>query len=87
MFNSNHYIPILKWKRAEQGALQALTLGDKKNMTPLIQMVMPRHSPDENFESVAEKFRKKLNQIPENIIETWGKTLFLLISAYFLLLN
>ena len=34
MFNSKHYIPILKWKRAEQGALGGLTDENKKNITP-----------------------------------------------------
>jgi len=29
MFDSKHYIPILKWKRAEQGALKVLRMNKK----------------------------------------------------------
>jgi len=31
MFDSKHYIPILKWKRAEQGALKVLK-DEQKNI-------------------------------------------------------
>ena len=44
MFGSNHYIPILKWKMAEKQALARLSINDKKFITPLIQLVMPRPS-------------------------------------------
>lgn len=74
MFNSKHYIPILKWKRAEQGALESLTGENKKNITPLIQFVMPKQKPQDTLESVVTKFKKLLPLIPDRIIEVWGKS-------------
>lgn len=74
MFNSKHYIPILKWKRAEQGALDGLTEENKKNITPLIQFVMPKQKPQDTLESVVAKFKKLLPLIPDRIIEVWGKS-------------
>jgi hypothetical protein len=57
MFTQNHYVPILKWKRAEQSALQAL--GDKKRdvMTPLIELVMPMVS---LYKKTGRKEEKKI---------------------------
>lgn len=72
MFNLKHYVPILKWKRAEQGALKALNENQKKNITPLIQFVMPKSKPSEEIEEVITKFEQQLPQLPKNIIDTWG---------------
>ena len=44
MFDSKHYIPILKWKSAEIRALRDLSDEDKKHMTPLIELVLPKVS-------------------------------------------
>jgi len=74
MFDSKHYVPILKWKRAEQGALKALREDQKRHITPLIQFVMPKYKPGENLKNVVAKFEEQLPQIPEKIIETWGTT-------------
>lgn len=41
MATPNHYVPILKWRRAEQSALQALGDKEKNVITPLIELVMP----------------------------------------------
>ncbi len=89
MFDSKHYIPILKWKRAEQGALRALSENQKKCITPLIQFVMPKYKPgknlkDENLKNIVAKFEEQLPQIPEKIIETWGTTpVFIDVSLLF----
>ncbi len=72
MFNSKHYVPILKWKRAEQGALKALAEEHKKQITPLIQFVMPKQEPHEQLEDVIKKFEEQLLQIPKKILEVWG---------------
>jgi len=82
MFNSKHYVPILKWKRAEQSALEILKIEDKKLMTPLIQFVMPKlttkeslgKTDDEKFKQIILKFQEKIKKIPEEIIEAWGLT-------------
>lgn len=83
MFNSKHYVPILKWKRAEQGALKALG-EEKKYITPLIQFVMPKTKPDEQLNSAVAKFEEQLPQIPKKMIEIWGTSpVFIDISLLF----
>lgn len=84
MFNSKHYIPILKWKRSEQGALKALEQKDKKYITPLIQFVMPKYEPQEELADIVAKFEKRVPQIPEKLIEVWGcSPIFVDISLLF----
>ncbi len=36
MFHQNHYVPILRWKRAERRALEFLHEQVKAGMSPLI---------------------------------------------------
>src|SRR6266404_7930942 len=76
IFGPKHYVPILKWKRAEQNALQALKDKDKELMTPLIQFVMPKakskDSPEKQFESVIANFREKIPLLPQQILKAWG---------------
>jgi len=74
MFNSTHYVPILKWKRAEQGALKELGEESKKHITPLIQFVMPKGEPKEILEDTVFRFEKQLSKIPEKLLEVWGNT-------------
>lgn len=73
MFDSKHYVPMLKWKRAEQGALKALGEKRKKHITPLIQFVMPKQEPQEQLEDVVLRFEKQVSKIIEKLIEVWGK--------------
>ncbi len=56
LFNSKHYVPILKWKRAEQGALKSLAEEYKQFITPVIQLVMPKYKPQDKLEDVVKKF-------------------------------
>jgi hypothetical protein len=42
MFDSNHYVPVLRWKAAEKEALRHLFPESRKGMTPLIEFMMPR---------------------------------------------
>lgn len=82
MFNTKHYIPILKWKRAEQNALKTLKSEDKKHITPLVQFVMPKLTPkevsgktdDEKFSETISKFQKKIPELTEEILDVWGQT-------------
>ena len=81
-----HYIPILKWKRAEQGALRALADEYKKCLSPLIELVMPKpktpfkdekekikKTRDELFQELIQVFReKRMSEIIEEIAENWG---------------
>ncbi len=72
MFNHKHYVPILKWKRAEQGALKALAEEHKQHMTPLIQFVMPKQGGDEDLDGIIKKFEEQLPIIPKKVLEAWG---------------
>lgn len=84
MFKSKHYIPILKWKRAEQGALKALSKEHKKYITPVIQFVMPKQKPQEQMDQVVSRFEEQIPKIPEKLIEIWGKTpIFIDVSLLF----
>ncbi|MBZ5679045.1 MAG: beta family protein [Acidobacteriia bacterium] len=38
MFGANHYVPILRWKPAERGALKELRDEDRGRITPLIEI-------------------------------------------------
>lgn len=84
MFSTKHYVPILKWKRAEQGALSALTEDQKNRITPLIQLVMPKYKPSDQLEDVVASFEKQALRIPEKLIEVWGRTpIFIDVSLLF----
>lgn len=72
MFDSKHYIPIMKWKRAEQGALKILGEEHKKHVTPLVQFVMPKYKPEEQLEEVVVGFEEQVLKIPGKIIDIWG---------------
>ncbi|MBU0633979.1 MAG: beta family protein [Candidatus Omnitrophica bacterium] len=73
MFSSKHYVPILKWKRAEQSALKVLEEKHKKHITPLLQFVMSKGKPGDQREDIVVKFEEQLPKIPEKVIEVWGK--------------
>jgi hypothetical protein len=86
MFPSKHYVPVLKWKRAEYRALKGLDESTKSVMTPVIELVMPkvsnpykdkerkqRKTSNEIFVEVVSKFKtQRTKEIPEDIKESWG---------------
>jgi hypothetical protein len=84
MFNFKHYVPILKWKRAEQTALENLPKEDKSHITPLIQFVMPKakapkegqpqKDDDQKFIEVIATFEARAPKIYEEIAKFWGKS-------------
>lgn len=74
MFDSKHYVPILKWKRAEQGALKELADESKAYITPLIQLVMPKRKPEEQLEDIMLRFKKQLLKISGKLVEVWSYT-------------
>lgn len=90
MFDSKHYIPILKWKRSEQVALKALEQEHKEYITPLIQFVMPKNKPDDELTDaelladIVAKFENLAPEIPEKLIGVWGYSpIFVDISLLF----
>lgn len=83
---NKHYIPILKWKRAEQNSLKNLTDLQKNEVTPLVELVMPKvtiykdkankipKTQNEIFNEMISDFRSvRIPQIPEEINESWGQ--------------
>lgn len=83
MFNTKHYIPILKWKAAEQQALEKLSDNEKNYITPMIQIIMPRPKiPKKNetqktlseiLEESIMTLKVKLPLIADEILKFWGK--------------
>ncbi|MFI5240604.1 MAG: beta family protein [Candidatus Saccharimonadia bacterium] len=74
------YVPVLKWKRAEHGALSELGDSAKDTTIPLIELVMPKPknslkdtSIDDLYNEVIRIFNtKKLQEIPGEILSVWG---------------
>lgn len=66
MFDSNHYVPVLRWKSAEMDALTRLSAERRKHVTPLIELLMPRAelykgaTKKERDEKMIEKNRQEL---------------------------
>ena len=84
MFDSKHYVPILKWKRAEQGALAMLSQEHKKHISPLIQFVMSNYDPEDKLEEIVQKFEGHSPEIPGKVIAAWGATpIFVDVSLLF----
>lgn len=48
MFGANHYVPILRWKRAEKIALRHLQPADRAITTPLIELVPTSFKPGQD---------------------------------------
>ena len=70
MFNHDHYVPAIKWKRGERIALEKLTVQQLEKITPLIE-VQPipfDHKEDEFQKSIDEH----LEQFGENLSAFWS---------------
>lgn len=84
MFDSKHYIPILRWKAAEREALEQLTTEEKGWVTPLIEILMPQpknpkegdpvKNPADLLAESIELLKAKLPLIPLEILKYWGQT-------------
>lgn len=78
MFNSKHYVPILRWKAAEREALELMRPDSRKVLTPLIELVMPQ--PKSQGKSLADQldesialFQESQPKIVEDILKSWGQ--------------
>jgi len=78
MFNYKHYIPILKWRAAEKGALLKLKKDDKSLITPLVEFIMPQPSsdggktPKDLLNKSIEKFSDNLSNMADQVMKYWG---------------
>lgn len=76
-----NYVPLLKWKRAEQSALRELTDARKDKIMPLVELVMPKPksnpkdaSPDQLHAESIQIFRDhKVKEFAKEIFIAWGK--------------
>jgi hypothetical protein len=57
-FEPQHYIPILRWKEAERGALSQLDVDDLAHLTPLIEIV-------------PENFVQNNKRLPDDVAMYW----------------
>ncbi len=70
MFDHSHYVPVLRWKRGERGALKAVDPVDRATMTPLLEplpgyMRLPRRS-------IQSDAQDDLLVVIEQIVDCWG---------------
>ena len=84
MFNTKHYIPILRWKTAEKEALKELAEEDKQMITPLLELIMPPRkrlkkgekpkNPEEYRAESVSKLEGALPGLPKEILKYWGNS-------------
>jgi hypothetical protein len=81
MFDYKHYVPILRWKAAEKGALRQLFTKNRSNITPLIEFTMPQirpkkgepvKNPEELLNDSIQSFKENVRAIPEEVLKYWG---------------
>ncbi len=67
--NKIMYVPILKWKQGEQGAMKALDNEVKKHFIPFIEL------PAREYDFKEKKFKKTIEQhiekVPKSIVKSW----------------
>lgn len=80
MFEHKHYIPILKWRAAEKGALQNLKSEDKTIITPLIEFTMPQPYDDDGKKTPKDLLQESISTLVQNIpnvarqvLKYWGR--------------
>lgn len=76
-FDQKHYVPILRWKEAERGALSHLEDKDSISLTPLIELV-PDHFIQENTKGHSKKLNSNsvTNKVAGQIFQSWGERPF-----------
>jgi len=84
MFNSKHYVPILRWKAAEREALKELPSEERRIITPLVELIMParkrlkkgeKPKTSEEYQTQSiEKLKGTLPDLPKEVLEYWGNS-------------
>jgi hypothetical protein len=72
MFDHTHYVPILKGKMGERGALETLTPAVKSALTPLIEV--PPIPWDHDNETPAKTVDAHIARIAQQLVACWGQT-------------
>ncbi|PLT36932.1 hypothetical protein CUU65_16615 [Bacillus safensis] len=80
MFNENHYVPVLRWKRGEQSAIKMLETNLKNKITPLVEIPpidwdfeneCPKKTLDEHIKNFSNQFKN-----------SWGNSGVVFIDAF-----
>ncbi|MEY8346442.1 beta family protein [Niallia circulans] len=72
MFNHDHYVPILKWKRGERTALEKLPSTSKENITPLLEIQPVPY--DHSNEEFSKTLDEHLYDIGQQVKASWNET-------------
>lgn len=75
MIDSHHYVPVLRWKRAERAALASLRYQDRAGMTPLIEI--PPWGFEADNPEAGSNLQVQLPKIAEGLLKHWGHGLIL----------
>ena len=70
MFDVGHYVPVLRWKRAERAALKDLGYDERVRMTPLIEITPWGFEPENT--RAGTNLQSKLPRIAEELLGHWG---------------
>lgn len=70
MFDHHHYVPVLKGRQGEYGALTEADEGVRQNMTPLIEI--PPIPWDFEAEAPAKSSRDHVSGVAETLNNSWG---------------
>ncbi|MDO7787232.1 beta family protein [Desulforamulus aquiferis] len=82
MFDSKYYVPILKWKRGEQKALEFLSDQHKERLTPLIEIVpIPYDYANDRPQKAIDDH---LKDIGNQLSTSWGKEKPIFLDLYWL---
>lgn len=81
MFNHLHYVPLLKGKQGEYGALRELADAAKERLTPLVDV--PPIPWDYDKEKPAKSIESHLKSVPVNIAKAWGKQRPIFLDLYY----
>jgi hypothetical protein len=84
MFGEKHYVPILRFRRAELGALKGLEVQDRKLLLPLIELVPKTFQAPKNGarQGITPPPERVVRQITEDLLENWGNDPFFLDCKY-----
>ncbi|MDO8635928.1 MAG: beta family protein [Dehalococcoidia bacterium] len=76
-FDTKHYVPILRWKKAERAALSQLVDGDSARLTPLIELV-PDTFVREDRKGHSEKLNSSsvISKVAGQLFQCWERRPF-----------
>lgn len=85
MLQPYHYVPVLRWKRAEEDALESLGHIEELNLLPLLQLVnydvVPKIQ-DVSPSARADKFAELVDNKILNLKDIWGTRPLLIDNKY-----